>query len=201
MERWEQFEELSLLWAWDAELFLTIASPSQVRSHLSARMQATALRHNEMVGELTVLWAAVSSAVKLMLGRSPNETSWVDVTNELVAKFRWLEELCLQLKGPGTRICDLLLRLPPSQVQWADRLDEAVRRLEVELAEWRQVDAELEALWTSIALVRDLVLGNVDGPSSLEASLCMVAELLEGRIDTTATSGVYWWPPYHTFWS
>jgi hypothetical protein len=61
------------------------------------------------------------------------------------------------------------------------------------------VDAELEALWTSIALVRDLVLGNVDGPSSLAASLPMVAELLEGRIDTTATSGVCWWLPYRTF--
>jgi hypothetical protein len=42
------------------------------------------------------------------------------------------------------------------------------------------VVAELEALRTSAGLVRDLVLGDVDRPSSLAASLSMVAELLEG---------------------
>jgi hypothetical protein len=36
------------------------------------------------------------------------------------------------------------------------------------------------------------VLGNVDGLSSLAASLSMVAELLEGRIDTMAANGVRW---------
>jgi hypothetical protein len=53
------------------------------------------------------------------------------------------------------------------------------------------VDIELEVLWTLAACIRDLVLGNDDGPSSLVASLSMVAELLEGRIDTAATNGVY----------
>jgi hypothetical protein len=36
------------------------------------------------------------------------------------------------------------------------------------------------------------VLGDVDGSSSLAASLSMVAELLEGRIDTAAANGVRW---------
>jgi hypothetical protein len=36
------------------------------------------------------------------------------------------------------------------------------------------------------------VLGNVDGPSSLAASLSMVAELLDGRMNTVATNGVRW---------
>jgi hypothetical protein len=36
------------------------------------------------------------------------------------------------------------------------------------------------------------VLGNADGLSSLAASLSMVAELLEGRIDTVSTNGVHW---------
>jgi hypothetical protein len=36
------------------------------------------------------------------------------------------------------------------------------------------------------------VLGNVDGLSSLVASLSMVAELLEGRIDIMAANGVRW---------
>jgi hypothetical protein len=54
------------------------------------------------------------------------------------------------------------------------------------------VDAELEALRTSVACVWDLVLGNTDGSSSRAASLTMVAELLEGWIDTTAANGVCW---------
>jgi hypothetical protein len=41
-------------------------------------------------------------------------------------------------------------------------------------------------------LVRDLVLANVDGPSSLVASLSMMAELLKGRIDIMAANGVRW---------
>jgi hypothetical protein len=38
MERREQFEELSLLWAWGTELCLTIIRPSQMKSPLSVRM-------------------------------------------------------------------------------------------------------------------------------------------------------------------
>jgi hypothetical protein len=59
MERHEQFNELSLLWAWGVELCRAIVVPSQVRSHLLARMQVAALRHTEMVGELAMLRAAV----------------------------------------------------------------------------------------------------------------------------------------------
>jgi hypothetical protein len=39
--------------------------------------------------------------------------------------------------------------------------------------------------------VRDLVLDNVDGLSSLAASLSTVVELLEARIDASAANGVY----------
>jgi hypothetical protein len=38
MERREQFQELPLLWAWGVELCIAIVGPSQVRSHLQARM-------------------------------------------------------------------------------------------------------------------------------------------------------------------
>jgi hypothetical protein len=62
----------------------------------------------------------------------------------------------------------------------------------VELDEWREADAELEALQTSAARVQGLVLDNIDGLSSLAASLSMVVELLEGQIDTTTTNGVCW---------
>jgi hypothetical protein len=55
-----------------------------------------------------------------------------------------------------------------------------------------QVDTELEALQTSATRVQDLVLDSIDGPSSLVVSLSMVAELLEGRIDATATNRVCW---------
>jgi hypothetical protein len=139
------------------------------------RMRATALCHTEMAGELTVLWAVVSSTAELVPGRSLNETSQVEVTNELVAKFQRREELCSRHEGPGVRICDLLLGPPPSQARWADHLAEATGRLEVELLARRLVDVELGTLWTSAARVRDLVLGNAVGPSSLVASLSMVA--------------------------
>jgi hypothetical protein len=62
----------------------------------------------------------------------------------------------------------------------------------VELDEWREADAELEALQTSAARVQGLVLDNIDGLSSLAASLSMVVELLDGQIDTTTTNGVCW---------
>jgi hypothetical protein len=62
----------------------------------------------------------------------------------------------------------------------------------VELVARREVDAELEALLTAAARVRDLVLGNADGLSSMAASMSMVVELLEGRIDTAATNTVRW---------
>jgi uncharacterized protein with NRDE domain len=60
------------------------------------------------------------------------------------------------------------------------------------LAEWRQVDAELEAIWTSTTLVWDLVLGEAGLPSSLVTSLSMAAEDVENQINTVTTNGVWW---------
>jgi hypothetical protein len=99
-----------------------------------------------MAGELTTLRAAVSSVAELVLGNSPSKTIMVEVTLEQVARFQQQEELCSWVEGPSARTCDLLLGLPPSQAQWANRLAEAVGQLEVELAARWQVDAELEAL-------------------------------------------------------
>jgi hypothetical protein len=89
------------------------------------------------------------------------------------------------------RIYDLLLGPPPSQARWNDQLAEAAGRLEAKLTTRRLLDAELGALWTSAAGTQDQVLGNADGPSSPVASLSMVAELLEGRIDTAVSNGVH----------
>jgi hypothetical protein len=69
-------------------------------------------------------------------------------------------------------------------------MDEATGWLGAELTEQSQVDTELEALRTSAALVRDLVLGNIDGPSTLAVSLSMVVESFEDRINTMAANGV-----------
>jgi hypothetical protein len=74
----------------------------------------------------------------------------------------------------------------------ADHLDEAVGQLGMEFAARREVDVELEALRNLAARVWDLVLHNVDGPSSLAASLSMVAELLEGRVDVATANGIRW---------
>jgi hypothetical protein len=57
------------------------------------------------------------------------------------------------------RICDLMLRPPFDRVRLADRLKEAIGRLQAEQAERREADAELEHLWSSVARVSDLVLG------------------------------------------
>jgi hypothetical protein len=57
--------------------------------------------------------------------------------NELATKFWRLEELCSWLEGPGARICSLFLGPPPGQARWADRLEEAIGRLEMALAERR----------------------------------------------------------------
>jgi hypothetical protein len=98
-------------------------------------MQVTALHHTEMVRELATLRLAVSCTVELVLGRSPGETSRVEVENELVAKFQRLEELCSWLEGHGARICGLLVGPPASQDRWVDRLDKAAGRLEAKMAE------------------------------------------------------------------
>jgi hypothetical protein len=111
-ESQELFEELSLLWARGSELCFAIVGPLQVRNFLLEGMWAAALRHTEVVRELDVLQTAVSSTVELVLGRSPNETFRVEDTDELVAKFWTLEELCSWILCPGMRIYDLLLGPP-----------------------------------------------------------------------------------------
>jgi hypothetical protein len=79
------------------------------------RMWAATLRHTEMARELTAVQSAVSSAAELVLANSPNETSWVELMNDMVTQFQRLEELCSRLLGPGAMICALLLGLPLNQ--------------------------------------------------------------------------------------
>jgi hypothetical protein len=99
--------------------------------------------------------------------------------DKLVAEFQKQEERSSRLEWSGARVCDLLLGPPSSRARLADRLEEAAGRLEVEQAARREADVELEALWTSFAWVRDLVLDWVDRSSSLATSQSMVAELLD----------------------
>jgi hypothetical protein len=61
----------------------------------------------------------------------------------------------------------------------------------VEQAVRQEAEAELEALWSSIARVRDLVLERPEGTSSLVASLSSVVELIEDCIDTVTANGVH----------
>jgi hypothetical protein len=56
----------------------------------------------------------------------------------------------------------------------------------------RGVDIDLEALWNSSTRVRDLVLEQADGPSSLVAALSSVAELLKGHIDAAGANRACW---------
>jgi hypothetical protein len=130
----EQFEELTLLQTRGSKLCYAIVGPPQMRNHLSEGMRLAALRHIEMVGELATLWAAVSSAAELALGRSPNEIFRVEVVGELVAEFQRLEEQRSWLERPVMRICDMLHGPPPSRARLADRLDEATGELRALLA-------------------------------------------------------------------
>jgi hypothetical protein len=54
-------QELNLLQTRGSELCMAIFSSSTVWSHLSEGMQISTVRHIEMVGQLIVLWAVVSS--------------------------------------------------------------------------------------------------------------------------------------------
>jgi hypothetical protein len=101
-----------------------------------------------------------------------------------------MEDRHLWLEQHAARIYDLLLGLPPSRAWLGDHLDEAARQLRVELAARREADAGLEALRTSAVWVQDLVLGSVDGSSSLAAFMSTTMELLECWIDVAATNGV-----------
>jgi hypothetical protein len=56
----------------------------------------------------------------------------------------------------------------------------------------REANIELEALWNSATRVWDLVLEQVDGPSSLAVSLSSAAELLKGRIDVATANRIRW---------
>jgi hypothetical protein len=155
-------------------------------------MRLLALCHTEMAGELAALRAAVSSATKSVLGHSPSVTFHMEVVDELTAEFQKMEDPCSWLERPITRIYNLLLGTPLGQARLADRLDEAIGQLRVELAPWWEADAELEALRTSATQVRDLVLGSTNRLSSLAMSMSVPVELLEGRIDAIAANGARW---------
>jgi hypothetical protein len=86
-------------------------------SPLLARMRAATLHHTGVVRELTMLRATVSSTTELVLGCLPGETSQVEVMNMLTTKFHEMEELCSRHKGPGARICNLLLGPSPGQAR------------------------------------------------------------------------------------
>jgi hypothetical protein len=111
---------------------------------------------------------------------------------ELVAEFQRLEERCSRHERLAVWICNLLHGLALGQARLANHLDEAIGQLSVELAARQEADTKLEALRTSAARVWDLVLDDADGSSSLDVSLSIVVELLEGRIDSTAANGVCW---------
>jgi hypothetical protein len=118
----EQFEELSLLRSGVVKLCLYIIGSSQVMSPLCMRMWTTALHHAGVVGELTTVQAAVSSAVELVLGCSLGGTSWVEVMNKLTAKCQELEELCSRINGlvQGSAACSLdpCPTLPTGLIGW-----------------------------------------------------------------------------------
>jgi hypothetical protein len=155
-------------------------------------MRLAALSHTEMAGELAMLQTAMSSAVESRLGRSPSNTFHVEVMHELATEFQKMEDRRSWLERPTVTICVLLLGPWTGQARLADHLDEDAGQLRVELAIGWEADAELEALRTSVARIWDLVLGSVDGLSSLIASMSTAGVLLKGRINAATADGVCW---------
>jgi hypothetical protein len=114
-------------------------------------MRLAALHQTEMAGELAAFQVAVSTTVESVLGRLPNDTFRVEVVSELATEFWKMEDWRSWLEQPAARISNLLLEPPSDRARLADRLDEAAEQLRMELAARREVDAELESLWTSAA--------------------------------------------------
>jgi hypothetical protein len=54
---------------------------------LSKGVRLAALRHTEMAKELVVHWAAVSSIVESVLGRSTNDNFCVEIMGDLAVEF------------------------------------------------------------------------------------------------------------------
>jgi hypothetical protein len=114
------------------------------------------------------------------------------VVAKLVTEFLKVEGHRSKLKRPTTRICDMLLGPPTSRAGLANCLDEAARKIWVELATRQEGEAELEDLQSLAAWVWDLVLDDANGPSSLVVSMSSVAKLLESRIEAEATNEFRW---------
>jgi hypothetical protein len=85
-----------------------------MRHHLFEGMRLVALRHTEMARELATPRAAESSTVASVLRCSPSNNFHVGLVGELAAKFQNMEEQWSQIEQPTVRICDPLLRPPPS---------------------------------------------------------------------------------------
>jgi hypothetical protein len=61
---------------------------SKARGQLSEGMQISSVCYTEMVEQLIVFRAAVSSAAQSVLRRSPTEAFWVDVVDEQLTEFQ-----------------------------------------------------------------------------------------------------------------
>jgi hypothetical protein len=62
-------------------------------------MRAATLCHTRVFGDLTTLWVAVYSTMEQMFGRSLDETSWVEVMNELVPNIKGWRSYTHGLRG------------------------------------------------------------------------------------------------------
>jgi hypothetical protein len=82
-----QFKEQTLLQTQGSKLCHAIVGPLRARHVLSKGIRLSSLHHTKMTGELAALQAMLSSAVELVLGRSPDNTFHVEVMGKLATKF------------------------------------------------------------------------------------------------------------------
>jgi hypothetical protein len=103
---------------------------------------------------------------------------------EMVVNFWEQVEQCRRLDTSSSRICGPVLGLANDRFNLAILLQEATGRLQA-------MQDEHHALSNSVARVWDLVLKRSGEASSLAMSLSSMADLIEGRVDVAAASGVH----------
>jgi hypothetical protein len=172
------------------KLCQAIVGHPKVRGHLSKGMWIAVIHHTEMAELLATLQTVVSSAAQFMLGRSPTEVFRVEVVDELFTEFREQEERRLLLEKSGARVYDLILGPLSGRARLDNLLEEAIGYLWVEQVARYEANGELEAMCSSVARVRDLVLEGPSGMSSLTVSLSSAIELIGDHVDATTTNGV-----------
>lgn len=173
------------------ELAAETARANKAESELDERAELSC----EVAAELTTLRSAVSHAVA-SITRNPPPVGSAKVMGEALAgaaaRSRDTRDRFEGLKAACKKTCDQILGAPRPPVSQVDRLADAAKWFQAESGRRKEAEAELLSVQTSAGRIRDLVLENADGVSSMPQALAMAAERIEDRIEAAAATGARW---------